>query len=108
MKTLKTSLLLIALLIISSNVSGANDKPKSISQKIQSVLSTAKQLKTTSTTEKVTVCFVVNDDGNVTEVNAKTKNLDIKKHIETQFLNLNLCGLQPCVTNTIDVNFVQH
>lgn len=107
MKTLKTSLLLIALISSLSTVKAASDKPKTFSQKIQSVLSTSKQLKTTAS-EKVTVYFAVNSDGNVVEVNAKTQNEEIKKHIETQFLNLNLSGLQPCVTNTVDVNFVQH
>lgn len=108
MKTVKSPLLLIAFLISLSTAVAAKDKPKTFSQKIQAVLSTSKQLKTTAATEKVTVYFVVNDDGNVTEVNAKTQNAEVKKHIESQFLSLNLCGLQSCVTNTIDVNFVVH
>lgn len=107
MNTFKSSLLLVALLVTHITF-GSNDKPKSMSEKIRSVLATTKQLSTTSKSEKVTVCFVVNDDGQVTEVHAKTTNAAIKKHIETQFMSLNLCGLQPCVTNTVDVNFVQH
>lgn len=105
MKNLKSSLLVLSFIFAMANVSLAhNDKPKSFTQKIQAALSTPKQLKNTS--EKVTVCFIVNADGNVIEVNAKTKNTDVKKHLEKQFLGLNLCGLEPCVTNTIDVNFV--
>ncbi len=108
MKTFKSPLLALILFFSFSTALAANDKPKTFSQKIQAVLSTAKQLAPASGNEKITVCFVVNDDGDVTEVNAKTSNKEIKRHIETHFIGLNLCGLQPCVTNTIDVNFVQH
>lgn len=106
MKNLKSSLLIIAFIFAITNVSLAhnNDRPKTFTQKIQAALSTPKQLKNTS--EKVTVCFIVNADGDVIEANAKTKNTDVKKHLEKQFLGLNLCGLEPCVTNTIDVNFI--
>jgi intracellular sulfur oxidation DsrE/DsrF family protein len=106
MKTLTSPLLvLIFLLALSTNSQAHKDKPKSITQKIQAALSAPKHLKNTS--EKVTVEFVVNADGLVIEANAKTNNPDIKKHLENQFMGLNLCGLQPCVTNTIDVNFVK-
>ena len=105
MKTSKSPFILLVLFLsLSTAIFAAGDKPKTFTQKIQAALSAPKQLKSQS--EKVTVCIVVNDDGDVVEANAKTQNSDIKQHLEKQFLGLNLCGLQPCVTNSITVNFV--
>lgn len=82
-----------------------NDKNK-LSKKIQSVLSAPNVIKNKNKNEKVTVYFCVNADGNVIEVNAKTSDKEIKQHLEKEFMTLTLPGLKPCVTNTIDVNYV--
>ena len=105
MKASKSPFILLVLFLSLSGITiAAGDKPKTFTQKIQAALSAPKQLKSHS--EKVTVCFVVNGEGNVVEANAKTQNADIKRHLEKQFLGLNLCGLEPCVTNSITVNFI--
>ncbi|MES2681338.1 MAG: hypothetical protein V4635_15695 [Bacteroidota bacterium] len=101
--------LLLALALITGPVltSGAHngDKGPNFSAKIRSVLSTPNCFKNKTAHEKVTVCFVVNQNGNIIEANAKTNNAEVKQHLEKQFLGLNLKGLTPCVTNTVDVNF---
>jgi hypothetical protein len=110
MKNLKSLVFTLAIIFTISQASAlTNDKGgNKFSQKIRSVLSTPKCLKNKSTTEKITVCFCVNENGDVTEVSAKTNNPEIKAHVEKQFMTLNLKGLQPCVTNTVNVAFVNY
>lgn len=108
MKTLTSLLLLLSLTLFTNQAFSSNtDKGKSpFSKKIQSALSTPKCLKNKAAAEKITVCFVVNDNGDVTEANAKTENAELKGQLQNQFMAMNLKGMAPCVTHSIDVNFV--
>ncbi len=110
MKNFKSLLLFLAFILMSSQaLTAGNDKgDNKIGRKIRAALSTPKCLKNKSQTQKVTVCFCVNENGDVVEVSAKTTNKEIKEHVEKQFLTLNLKGLSPCVTNTVDVAFVNY
>lgn len=56
--------------------------------------------------QKVTVSFVVNEQGNVTEASAKTKDMNAKKDLEQQFMKLNFKDLKSGVQHEIDINFV--
>lgn len=109
MKTLKSLLLIVALFsTFTTALAGTHDKgPSLFSKKIKAALSTPSSLKSGSS-EKITVYFVVDAEGKVTEANAKTTNKEAKQHIEKQFMTLNLKGLTPCVTNTVDVHFVNY
>lgn len=89
---------------VKATVTGA-DKNK-LGKKIQSALSTPETVKHKNKSEKITVYFCVNAEGKVIEVNAKTNNKEIKQHLEKEFLTLTLPDLKPCVTNTIDINYV--
>ncbi|HOZ88019.1 MAG TPA: hypothetical protein PL029_09685 [Bacteroidia bacterium] len=107
MTNFKSLLLALALItgpVLSSHAFN-NDKGPDFSARIRSALSTPKCFKNKNTHLKVTVYFVVNQNGEVIEANAKTNNAEVKAHLEKQFLGLNLKGLTPCVTNTVDVNF---
>ncbi len=105
---MKNLLLVLAICLsvntINATVPGA-DKNKLI-KKIQNALSTPETVKHKNKSEKITVYFCVNAEGKVIEANAKTSNKDIKQHLEKEFLTLTLPDLKPCVTNTIDINYV--
>jgi hypothetical protein len=110
MTNFKSLLLALALItgpLLSSSAHSGDTDPN-FSAKIRSVLSTPKCFKNKTVHEKVTVCFVVNQNGDVIEANAKTNNMEVKQHIEKEFLGLNLKGLGPCVTNSVDVNFTTY
>jgi hypothetical protein len=53
--------------------------------------------------EKIGVCFVVNDNGDVTEVNVKTNDQKTKRQIEKQFFDKSFKGLEACVINCVEV-----
>ncbi|MBL7919181.1 MAG: hypothetical protein JNJ40_02640 [Bacteroidia bacterium] len=103
------NLLLVLTICLSVNTIKATetgaDKNKLV-KKIQTALSTPESVKHKNKSEKITVYFCVNAEGKVIEVNAKTSNKDIKQHLEKEFLTLTLQDLKPCVTNTIDINYV--
>jgi len=103
------NLLLVLAICLSVNTINATetgtDKNKLV-KKIQSALSTPETVKHKSKNEKITVYFCVNAEGKVIEANAKTNNKELKQHLEKEFLTLTLPDLKPCVTNTIDVNYV--
>ncbi len=105
---MKNLLLLLAICLSVNTIKAAEtgaDKNK-LAKKIQSALSTPETVKHKNKSEKITVYFCVNTEGKVIEVNAKTNNKDIKQHLEKEFLTLSLPDLKPCVTNTIDINYV--
>lgn len=110
MNTIKSLLLVLAMFILIGQVGATTgDKGKSaFSKKIQSALSAPKDLKTKSGPEKITVSFVVNEQGDVTEACAKTNNSEVRQHLQKQFMGMNLQGLAPCVTHSIDVNFINY
>jgi hypothetical protein len=111
MKNLKSLIVVLALVFSSQTFAGNNNDNggnKLFSKKIQKVLSAAKVKSNSGKSEKVTVNFVVNDNGDVIEACAQTSNKEIKQYVEKQFMTLNLKGLQPCVTNTVDVNFINY
>jgi|SRR6218665_1331245 len=111
MNTIKSLLLVLALFILIGHVGATTtgDKGKNaFSKKIQSALSAPKGIKPKSGPEKITVCFVVNEQGTVTEACAKTANPEVRQNLQKQFMGMNLQGLAPCVTHSIDVNFVNY
>lgn len=109
MKTKSLLLTLAAFFLLGqvSAISKDNGKNK-FSKKIQAVLSTPKCLKGKANVEKITICFVVNENGDVTEAAAKTANPEVRAHLQKQFMTLNLEGMAPCVTHSVDVNFVNY
>jgi hypothetical protein len=56
--------------------------------------------------QKVLICFVVNEKGDVTEVSAKCKDVEARRDLENQFIRLNFKDLAPCVLHEIEINFV--
>ena len=110
MKTLKSLLFCLSFIVLTNQASALSlDKGKNpFSQKIRSALSTPKCLENKATTEKITVSFVVNDKGDVTEAFAKTENPELKAQIQKQFMGMNLKGMAPCVTHSIDLSFVNY
>lgn len=109
MKTLTSLLFCLSFIVVTHQASALSlsDKGKNpFSKKIQSALSTPNCMKDKAAAEKITVCFVVNELGDVTEAFAKTENPELKAQLQKQFMSMNLKGMAPCVTHSIDVNFV--
>ena len=108
---MKTIIFLSALLLSFTTIVKANDDTnvllaQSLSKKVQTALVMPDAFKQEAKTQKITIYFAVNENGKVTEVNAVTNNKEAKTDLEKQFAQLNFKGLQPCVYNSIDVNFV--
>lgn len=108
---MKTIIFLSALLLSFTTIVKANDDnnvllAQSLSKKVQTTLVMPEALKQQAKSQKITIYFAVNETGNVTEVNAITINKAVKADLEKQFAQLNFKGLQPCVYNSIDVNFI--
>jgi hypothetical protein len=108
---MKTITIILALLISFTYTVKANDDTNvslthSLSKKVQTSLVMPEALKQQAKTQKITIYFSVNENGKVVEVNAVTNNKEAKADLEKQFMQLNFKGLQPCVYNSIDVNFV--
>jgi hypothetical protein len=108
---MKTITLILALLLCFTLNVKANDDTnvsltQSLSKKVQTALVMPDALKQQSKTQKITIYFAVDENGKVTEVNAVTNNKEAKADLEKQFSQLNFKGLQSCVYNSIDVNFV--
>lgn len=104
MKTI--NLILITLLFSVYSAEAINgDNNSDNSKMVRSCINVPESIKQKHKTEKITICFVVNEKGDVIEVNPKTKDVLAKKDLESQFLKLNFKELPACTTNTIDVNF---
>lgn len=108
MKTFKS--LIVAITLLTCTVSKANNGEETISKEVgnrvkQSVI-TPESIKQKKITQKITVCFLVNENGKVTEVNVCTKDLAAKRDLENQFMNLCFKELAPCVRHSIDINFL--
>jgi hypothetical protein len=104
---MKTIALISAFFLLSLSNNANNDSEKDmIGKKISQALTMPESLKQKSQNEKVSIRFVVNESGNVSEVNALTKDLQAKRDLEAQFMKLTFKGLPACVTNSIDIHFV--
>lgn len=106
---MKTKLIVFALALLTSTMGTAGDDKsglKSLSKKVQSVIKTPEAIKEHKTSQKVSIYFSVNENGDVVDVLAATENAEVKRDIENQFRRMNFKGLKPLVTNSIDVNFV--
>lgn len=106
---MKTISFLIALLVFGT-FAQANTTDKSLvqlmSRKVQSALVMPESLKQQGKTQTISIWFSVDENGNVTDVTANTKDKDAKADLEKQFRQLNFKGLSPSVYNGIDVSFV--
>ncbi len=108
---MKTITVILALLLSFTTIVKANDDTnislnQSLSKKVQTTLIMPDALKHQTKTQKITIYFAVNENGEVTEVNARTNNKEAKADLEKQFSQLNFKGLQPCAYNSIDVSFI--
>ncbi len=107
MKTLKSLIFLLCFFSLSVNAATDGEAPlHALSKKIKSALNMPEALKKQKQPQKITIYFVVNECGDVTEADAKTENKDAKADLENQFMKMNFKGLQPCVRNSVDVNFI--
>jgi hypothetical protein len=100
--------LILFLAVISSQLkanNGTADVLKNASHTIKENLKMPVELAQEHCSQKITIYFSVNENGDVTKVNVKTKNLEVKKNLENQFRHLHFKGLKPSVLNSIDVNF---
>jgi hypothetical protein len=107
MKTIILSLSLF-LMSVSLKANTGEETTKEVSHKIKESVIMPESLKQKHRSEKVTVDFLVNETGQVIEVNAKTKDTATKRDLEKQFLQFKFEGLKPCVTNSIDINFLMY
>jgi hypothetical protein len=107
---MKTFILSLALFLMSITLTAntGEETTKDISHKIKEMVTMPESLKQKHRSEKVTVDFTVNEGGQVIEVNAKTKDTATKRDLEKQFLQFKFEGLKPCVTNSIDINFLMY
>lgn len=108
MKTLK--LLFTALTIFTAFSIHANNGEelvlKEVGNRVRQAVKMPESMKGKNGSHKVTVNFLVNEEGKVTEVQAQTKDKDAKRDLENQFLHLTFKELAPCVRHSIDVNFL--
>ncbi|MES2761650.1 MAG: hypothetical protein V4677_05565 [Bacteroidota bacterium] len=106
MNTIKSLILVLVLITGTLNATtNTEDVLKSASLKIKESLKMPSELSQENRSQKITIYFSVNEDGDVIKVNAKTKNAEAKKDLEEQFRHLNFKGLNPAVYNSIDINF---
>lgn len=105
---MKATILSICLFLMSISVNANNgeETARDISHKIKESVNMPESLKQKHRSEKITVNFVVNESGKVTEASAKTKDAEARRDLEKQFLQMKFEGLKPCVVNTIDINFL--
>lgn len=108
---MKTIIIISALLLSFTSISKAHDGTNQVlihnlSKKVQATLVMPEALKQQSKNQKITIYFAVNENGEVTEVNARTNNKQAKADLEKQFRQLNFKGLQPSIYNSIDVSFI--
>ena len=105
---MKTKLITLALTLLSCAGFSNNGELNTteISRKVKTALTTPESIRQKNRSETITIRFVVNETGKVTEVLANTKNKDTKANLEQQFMNLEFKELPACVQHSIDVNFV--
>lgn len=108
MKTFAQILFFFSLLISNAGYSNNGEEAinKEISNKLRKAVIMPESLKGKHGPHKVTVTFLVNEEGRVTEVYAGTKDREAKRDIENQFLQLYFNELSPCVRHSIDINFL--
>jgi hypothetical protein len=108
MKTLKSLVLLLSLVCLTSASAnnGGDNSTKELSEKVKHSITTPESIKEKRHSEKVTVYFTVNKEGQVIEANAKTSDKKAKEDLEKQFLRLKFNGLNPCVQNSVDIHFL--
>ena len=105
----KLSMIVFLLALSFTRVAMAGDDKnglKALSNKVQRFIKTPEALKGQGSTQKITIYFSVNANGDVIDVIAGTENTAVKKDLENQFSCMNFKGLKPDVTNSIDVVFV--
>lgn len=106
MKTILTFILAITL----STLAQANNTDRSViqlmSRKVQQSLVMPESLKQHGKAQTVSIWFVVDSEGCVTDVTVNTKDQEARADLEKQFRQLNFKGLTPGVYNGIDVSFV--
>jgi hypothetical protein len=108
MKTLKS---LLAAIVVFTFVSarantGEEITLKEVGNRVKHTVIMPESMKQKHGTHKITVRFLVNEEGKVTEVSAETKDKDAKRDLENQFMNLCFKELSPCVRHSIDINFL--
>jgi len=107
-KNMKTISTFALTLLLALNLSAATSNGPA--QKIKSALTVPESMKKQSSRhpggQKVLICFVVNEKGDVTEVSAKCEDAEARHDLESQFIRLNFKDLAPCVTHQIEINFV--
>jgi hypothetical protein len=109
MKILKSILIVISLVTLNPIVNAGNNtdlSTKDLREKVKQSISTPESIKERHRSQKITVYFTVNGNGQVIEANAKTQDKKAKEDLEKQFLRLTFEGLKPCVRNSIDINFL--
>jgi hypothetical protein len=107
-RVMKTISFLLALLVTTYSFANSPDKTamQLMSQKVQAALVMPESLKEQGKAQTISIWFTVDENGNVTDVTANTKNKEAKADLEKQFRQLNFKGLKPSVYNGIDVSFV--
>jgi len=108
MKTLKSLFIAIILLVsfqYKANT-GGETVAKEVSNRVKQAVIMPESMKQKNGSHKVTVSFMVNEEGKVTEVNALTNDTDAKRDLEKQFMHLSFKELAPCVRHSIDINFL--
>jgi hypothetical protein len=101
-------LVLIFILSGASLSAGESNNVSELSKKVKRSLSVPESMKQKGGCEKVTIYFMVNEKGDVIEVNARTSDKLAKDDLEKQFIRMNFKGLAPCLLNSIDINFVTY
>lgn len=103
---MKTIILSMGLFFMTLSGNANTGSEAEAGNKIKQVVTMPESLKQKHRSEKITVNFIVNESGKVIEVNAKTNDKDAKRDLENQFIHLKFEGLNPCVMNSVDINFL--
>jgi hypothetical protein len=108
MKTISASILAL-LLSINLNAGNSNGNP---ADKIKPSLTIPESMKREASRhpdgQKVLICFVVNEKGDVIEVSDRCKDAEARRNLEAQFIRLNFKDLAPCIMHEIEINFVMY
>lgn len=76
------------------------------SKQVKQLIKAPAALQKTPHSQTITVLFSVDENGQVNDVFAKTKDIRVKTDLEQQFRHMTLKGLAPAVMNSIDINFL--